>query len=300
MTPRRKHIVLVIHGGRADHPALREAVERARAQGHAVEARVTWERDDAVAFARECAARGVDAVVAVGGDGTVNEVLNGLDRSDVPLGILPLGTANDFARQVGIPADPGPALELILGGTPTRVDTAELNGRRYLNVSTGGLGAEATADTPAEAKEALGFIAYAITGVRKLVELAPRRAYFAGPGFEYRGEFLLFAVGNGRATGAGTALTPHASITDGLLDLCIVGGMPRGDFARLVLKLKRGEHVGEEGVQYVRLPEILIQSQGAISVNVDGEPSDAHRLEYRVRPRDLNVHLAHLPGEGPD
>jgi lipid kinase YegS len=294
--PHGKHLVLIIHGGRADNPALRAAVERARKQGHTVEPKVTWEQADAVAFARDSAKRGVDAVVAAGGDGTVNEVVNGLDGSDVPLGIVPLGTANDFARQVGIPADPNLALDLILRGKAELVDTAEVNGRRYLNVSTGGLGAEATADTPAEAKEALGFIAYAITGVRKLVELTPHRAYFAGPGFEYRGDFLLFAVGNGRATGAGTALTPWASLTDGLLDLCIVPGMPRADFARLVLKLKRGEHVGEAGVQYVQLPEILVQAQDAISVNADGEPTDAHRLEYRARPRDLHVHVGHLPG----
>ena len=292
----RKHLVLIIHGGRADHPALRAAVERARKQGHTVEPKVTWEAADAVALARESAARGVDAVVAVGGDGTVNEVVNGLDGSDVPLGVVPLGTANDFARQVGIPPDPAHALDLIVTREAVRVDTAEVNGRRYLNVSTGGIGAEATADTPSEAKEALGFIAYAITGVRKLVELTPRRAYFAGPGFEYRGDFLLFAVGNARATGAGTALTPRASVTDGLLDLCIVERMPRADFARLVLKLKRGEHVGEPGVRYAQLPEILIQAQDAMSVNADGEPSDAHRLEYRARPGDLQVYIGHLPG----
>lgn len=296
----KKHLVLIIHGAHADQPALREVVEHVRARGHLVEPRVTWEQDDAIAFARDGAARGADVVVAVGGDGTVNEVVNGLHGTDVPLGILPLGTANDFARQVGIPLDADAAMGVILDTAPVRIDTAELNGRRYLNVSTGGVGAEATAETPAEAKEALGFIAYAITGVKKLVELTSRRAYFAGPGFEYRGDFLLFAVGNGRATGAGTALTPHASLTDGLLDLCIVEGMARADFARLVLKLKRGEHIGEEGVRYVQLPEILIQGQDAISVNADGEASNAHRLEYRARPRDLSVHLMHMPGEAAD
>jgi diacylglycerol kinase (ATP) len=295
MTP-RKHLVLIIHGGRADNAALRAAVERARKQGHAIDPKVTWEPADAVSFARESAARGVDAVVAVGGDGTVNEVVNGLDGSDVPLGIVPLGTANDFARQAGIPSDPALALDLIVAREAVRVDTAQVNGRRYLNVSTGGIGAEATADTPAEAKEALGFIAYAITGVRKLVELTPRRAYFAGPGFEYRGDFLLFAVGNGRATGAGTVLTPRASVTDGRLDLCIVEGMPRADFARLALKLKRGDHVGEAGVHYAQLPEVLVQAQDSMSVNADGEPSDAHRLEYRARPGDLRIHVGHLPG----
>ena len=298
--PPKRHLVFVIHGARADQPALRDLVARLRAAGHLVEPRVTWEGGDATAFTADAARRGVDVVVAVGGDGTVNEVVNGLSGSDVPLGILPLGTANDFARQIGIPLDTDAAMDVILARDPVLVDTAELNGRRFLNVSTGGVGAEATAETPAEAKEALGMLAYAITGVKKLVELAPQRAYFAGPGFEYRGDFLVFAVGNGRETGGGTALTPRASLTDGLLDLCIVEGMPRADFARLVLKLKRGDHLGEEGVRYVQLPEIHVEAQESISVNVDGESSDGFRLLYRVRPRDLRLLAATLPGEGDD
>jgi lipid kinase YegS len=294
MSPTR-HLVLVIHGARAELPALRDLVARVRDAGHRVDVRVTWEGGDAAGFTQDAVARGADTVVAAGGDGTVNEVVNGLSGSDVPLGILPVGTANDFARQVGIPLEPDAAMDVILTRKPVRVDSAELNGRRFLNVSTGGVGAEATAETPTEAKEALGMLAYAITGVKKLVELAPRRAYFAGPGFEYRGDFLVFAVGNGRATGGATALTPRASLTDGLLDLCIVEGMPRADFARLVLKLKRGDHLAEPGVRYVQLPELHVEAQDAISVNVDGESTDHFRLQYRARPHDLLVHAAALP-----
>jgi len=296
----RKHLVLVIHGARADQPALREMVARVRADGHRVEPQVTFEPGDGDRFARDAAAAGADAVVAVGGDGTVNEVVNGLSGSDVPMGIVPLGTANDFARQVGIPLDPDEAIDLVLRREPIRVDTAELNDRRFLNVSTGGVGAEATAETPLEAKEALGLLAYIVTGVKKLVELEPRRAYFGGPGFAYRGEFLIFAVGNGRMTGGGTLLTPRASVTDGLLDLCIIEGMPRADFARLVLRLRGGGHLEESGVHYVKLPSVHIEAQEAISVNVDGESSDHFRLTYRARPHDLRIHAAHLPGEDAD
>jgi len=295
--PTKRHLVFVIHGARAEQPALRDLVERVRAAGHVVEPRVTWERGDATLYASEAARRGVDAVVAVGGDGTVNEVVNGLSGSDVPLGILPFGTANDFARQIGIPLEPDAAMDVILGRAPVRIDSAELNGRRFLNVSTGGVGAEATAETPLESKEALGMLAYAITGVKKLVELSPRRAYFAGPGFEYRGDFLVFAVGNGRETGGATALTPRASVTDGLLDVCIVEGMARAEFARLVLKLKRGDHLDEPGVRYAQLAELHVEAQEPISVNVDGESSDGFRLRYRSRPRDLHVYAATLPGE---
>ena len=289
---------MILHGARAEHPPLRHLVAWVREKGHNVRVRVTWESGDAEALARDAAAAGTDVVLAVGGDGTVNEVVNGLDGSDVAFGIIPIGTANDFARQTGIPLDVDHAMDVILQREPRRIDTATLNGRRFLNVSSGGVGAEATAETPSDAKESLGMLAYAITGVRKLVELAPHRARFTAPGLDLDTEFLLFAVGNGRTTGGGTVITPRASVTDGLLDVCIVEAMPRGEFAKLVLRVRHGDHVGSDGVHYVQVPSIDIVSGDPISVNVDGEPSDALRLQYRARRGDLRIHIPHLPGEG--
>ena len=268
-----------------------------RDKGHLVEVLPTFEAGDATMLAASAARRGVDVVAAAGGDGTVNEVVNGLDGYDVPLGIIPVGTANDFARQVGIPADADHAMDVILQRKPKRLDTASLNGRRFLNVSTGGVGAEATAETPAEVKESLGAIAYAISGMRKLADFRAQHARFAGDGFAYEGEFLMFAVGITRSTGGGTMVTPMASATDGLLDLCIVERMSRGEFARTALRVKRGEHIGHEGVHYVQLKSVTIESAEPMVVNVDGETSNAQRLVYRARPRDLHVHVVHLPGE---
>ena len=293
----RKHLAMIIHGSRAEREDVRHLIEWVREKGHLVEPRVTLEPGDATAMAAAAAHAGVDVVVAIGGDGTVNEVINGLDGYETPLGIIPVGTANDFAMQAGIPADADHAMDVILRRKPVRIDTASLNGRRFLNVSTGGVGAEATAETPPEVKESLGAVAYAISGVRKLADFAPYRATFRGPDFAFEGEFLMFAVGSTRATGGGTLVTPQASPTDGLLDLCIVESMSRGDFARMVLKVKRGEHLGEEGVHYAQLPTISIVSDEPISVNVDGEVSNAERLDYRARRKDLWIHVAHLPGE---
>jgi diacylglycerol kinase (ATP) len=294
-----KHIVLVVHGARADRGDVRHLVSWVREKGHFVEPYATFEAGAAAAIASDAARRGVDVVVAAGGDGTVNEVVNGLDGYDVPLGIVPLGTANDFARQVGIPADADHAMDVILQRKPRRLDTAALNGRRFLNVSTGGVGAEATAETPADVKESLGPVAYANSGMRKFAEFKSQYARFVGDGFEYEGEFLMFAVGLTRSTGGGTMVTPMASAVDGLLDLCIVEGMSRGEFARTVLRVRRGEHVGYEGVRYVQLKWVTIDARDRISVNVDGEMSDSNHLTYRARSRDLWVHIAYLPGEEP-
>src|SRR5215216_716741 len=268
-----KHIALVIHGSRADRADVRHLVSWVRDKGHFVESMITFNAGDAAAFAADAAQRGVDVVAAAGGDGTLNEVVNGLDGYDVPLGIIPLGTANDFARQVGIPADADHAMDVILQRKPRRLDTASLNGRRFLNVSTAGVGAQATAETPPEVKESLGPIAYAISGMRKLADFRAQHARFVGDGFTYEGEFLMFAVGLTRSTGGGTMVTPMASTTDGLMDLCIVEGMSRGEFARIVLRVKRGEHIGQDGVHYVQVKAVTVEGREPIAVNVDGEVS---------------------------
>src|SRR5947209_4084002 len=260
-----KHIVMVVHGARADREDVRHLLSWVRDKGHFVEPHATFEGGEAAAVAADAARRGVDVVVGAGGDGTINEVVNGLDGYDTPLGIIPLGTANDFARQVGIPPDADPAMDVILQRKPRRLDTAALNGRRFLNVSTGGIGAEATAETPSEIKESLGPVAYAISGMRKLAGFSPNFGRFAGDGFSYEGDFVMFAVGLTRSTGGGTMVTPMASATDGLLDLCIIEGMSRGEFARTALKVKRGEHVGMNGVRYVQLKWVTIDGREPIA-----------------------------------
>ena len=293
----RKHLALIVHGARAGRADFRHMVGWVRERGHAVDVHVTFERGDGAALARDAATRGADVVVAVGGDGTLNEVVNGLDGFETPLGVVPLGTANDFARQAGIPADADHAMDVILLRKPVRIDTASLNGRRFLNVSAGGIGAEATAETPHEVKASLGPLAYAISGLRKLGEFEPGHAIFEGGGYRLECDFLLFAIGSGLSTGGGALVTPHASMTDGLFDLCVVEGMSRREFARVGVKLRRGEHVGHRGVHYVRLPELVIRSSRPISVNVDGEISNASRLHYRARSRDLEVYVVHRRGE---
>ena len=296
--PVRKHLTFVVHGARADRPELRQMVSWVRDRGHAVEVCITWNAGDAAVYAARAADFGTDVVIACGGDGTLNEVVNGLDGRDVPLGVIPLGTANDFARQTGIPEEADHAMDVILRRKPVRIDTASMNGRRFLNVSTGGVGAEATQQTPADAKATLGPLAYAITAVRMLASGSPdRHASFMSDGFALDVDFLAFAVGSARETGGGNLMTPDASVTDGLLDLCVIETMSRRDFARLSLAVKKGEHLGLPGVHYAQLPWFKVTSADSLSVNLDGEGVQATVCDYRARRADLMVHVQHLPGE---
>lgn len=290
-----QHLVLVVHGSRAANPALRRAVARLRARGHTVDVHVTWEAGDAMRLARESARAQPRAVVAVGGDGTVNEVLNGLQGTDVPLGIVPLGTANDFARQARIPENPESALGMILRRDPVRVDAASLNGRWFLNVSSAGVGALVTALVSPETKSRFGPLAYALSSVRNLARLRSYRASFHAPGFHYTGGFLVLAVGNARLTGGGTAITPDASVTDGLLDVCVVEQMPRMEFARIGLAIRRGRHLDDAGVHYVKVPHLVVEGERPIPANVDGEFAQYVRLEFRAHRLAVRAFLPRVP-----
>jgi diacylglycerol kinase (ATP) len=264
-----------------------------------IELRIATAGKNGAVHAREGVAAGCDAVIAAGGDGTVNAVLNGLAGGSTPLGIFPMGTANDFANQTGIPGGALEALTLILESEPVLIDTGSLNGRHFLNVSTGGVGAETTAETSDELKAVLGPLAYAVTGIRKLSHLDPMRLDITAGDMKLECDALVFAVGNGRTTGGGNVITPRASLVDGLLDVCVVEAMPVASLLPLLLRMRAGDHPGDEGVHYFQSPEVTIVAAAPVTVNIDGEPLEEIRLEYRVERSHVRVHLRHLPGESP-
>jgi diacylglycerol kinase (ATP) len=286
--------------------ALRRGVERLREGGHVVHPRVTFESGDAHRFAWKSAELGADLVVAAGGDGTINEVVNGLQdwaedagagRPQPRLGIVPLGTGNDLAGGLGIAGgDPEGALLAAAAGVPYEVDVARVNGRYFLNVSTGGIGAEATDETSSELKRVLGPVAYLVTGVRKFVQLRASRARFTSGGETvYDGPFLLFAVGNAWRTGGGNWVTSEADPADRLLDLCIVAEMGHVEVVRIAPAVRAGRHVHDPRVTYLKLPEVVVESEEEITVNADGEPISARRFEYDLGGRRLTLSVPRVP-----
>lgn len=271
---------------------LRAQVAALREQGHEVWPRLTFDGGDAIRFARAMARRGVDLVIAAGGDGTLNEVVNGVVQAgwDGRLGLVPLGTANDFAAGMEIPESIPGAFEVALGGRTLDVDVARVNRRYFVNVSTGGFGANATEETPSEAKKLLGPWAYVVTGVKKFADLRPSRARFEADGeTAYEGEVMLFAVGNAKRTGGGSMLTPRAEFGDGQLDVVIVPGMTRMDFLALLPDLRAGTHVDNPDVLYFRAGRLLVESEEVLSVNADGEPLRGRRFAYELAGRTIRL-----------
>jgi diacylglycerol kinase (ATP) len=281
--------------------ALRAGVSRVRERGHEVHPRITFEAGDASRFAAEAVKAGASLVVAAGGDGTINEVVNGLLGGGPPaagetvprLGIVPMGTGNDLAGGLGIEGgDPAAALVSAVEGTPREVDVGRVNGRYFLNVSTGGIGAEATDETSDELKRLLGPVAYLVTGVRKFVQLRASRARFVSGGrVVFEGPFLLFAVGNAWRTGGGNRVTPEADPADRLLDLCIVEEMGHLDVVRIAPAIRAGRHVEHPGVTYLQLRDVTVECDEEITVNADGEPLVSRRFEYGLAERRVTLSL---------
>lgn len=268
-------------------------MEAARERGSRVEVRVTWEAGDAQRFAREAAAEGVDRVIAGGGDGTINEVLRGLLEADFRgvLGVLPLGTANDFARSASIPAAMDASLELALSAEATECDVGWVNERVFLNVATGGFGTEVTTNTDPTLKDMLGGAAYFLTGVSRFASLEPSFARIESPEGIWEGNLLALAVGNGRQAGGGQVMCPDAHMNDGLLDVTII---PYLDTMNLVDGLRAmldGSGALDALSVRWRVPELKVSADEELTLNLDGEPATGKTHHFRVEPKRVRLAL---------
>jgi diacylglycerol kinase (ATP) len=274
---------------------LRGAVAALRSDGHRVRVRLTFEAGDARRCARGAALRGADVVVAAGGDGTLNEVVNGLVAAggETALAVVPLGTANDFARMLELPEDTGECLRCLVGGAAVALDVAEVNRRCFINVSTGGFGAAASQNAGRGAKRMLGALAYVVTGAQRLVNFEPMEGLIRADGeVVHRGPFMFYAVGNGRWTGGGTRITPDADPGDGRLDVVIGTADSRLDLLTLLPSVRAGNHLDDEDIHYVRASQLEVRTRSPIAVNADGQPvAGGRRFRYRVLERRLSLLL---------
>ncbi len=295
MTGESRHIRLILHGKAAGRPEVRSAVEAVRADGHRVEVDVTWEAGDSERMAARAVADEVDSVVAGGGDGTLNEVATGVVKAGATsaLGLLPLGTANDFAHACGIPvSDPLDALRIVAEIAPTPIDYGVVGDRGFLNVATGGFGTRITVETPAALKRRLGGAAYLLTGLRRFDAISAERGSARGPEFTWEGSFYALAVGNGRQAGGGIPLCPDALLDDGLLDVVILPDIAEERRFEVLGALMRGglAAVEKEAIQ-ARVEWLEVSVPSGLYVNLDGEPTHATRYRFEVRARGLRMHL---------
>lgn len=298
MSSEQRTLRLIVNGKAAGDPALRTAVAQLRDDGFPLDVRVTWEGGDAERYAAEAVCDGVDVVVAAGGDGTINEVAGGMLSGSEPLttalAIVPYGTANDFATGMGIlRGDPLTALRLAAEGSPVRIDVGRVNGRIFVNVTSGGFGAEVTASTPPQLKKALGGVAYSLMGVVTAAKMNPIHCRVTGPeGNSEEGALLLMAVGNGRQCGGGYQVAPNALLNDGLLDLVVIHDAEISQFGSVLNELMDLTSPDNRFVAYVQVPSFTLEADSPLQLNLDGEPYRDTSFEFDVLPGVLPL----IPG----
>lgn len=285
---------LILNGKKAGRPDVRQAVDHVRRAGHPLEVRVTWERGDAGRLVAEAARDGVDLVIAGGGDGSVNETAAGLMAvaADMrpALGILPLGTANDFATACRVPADPAAALELALTAASVPIDLGKAGDAWFANVASGGFGAAITAQTPVELKNFLGGGAYTIMGLIEALDFRPYACGIRTPAGSLDGSVVVGAICNGRQAGGGQPLAPEALVDDGLLDVVFLRPFPVAAAPQVAAEFTGRGGTGEFVVR-MRVPWIEVEARDPLPVNLDGEPISARHIRFAAVPRCLRLAL---------
>jgi diacylglycerol kinase (ATP) len=289
---RRARVILNPSSGRERGPEYVELLNTTL-KGHFddVGIAVTAGDGDAAHAAAMAAADGCESIFVAGGDGTLNEVMNGLATAGaldrVVVGVVPLGTGNDFAAGLDIPLDPDAALDVLLAGREIAVDLGEVNGRVFVNTSGGGFMAEVSAAVTPELKTIAGRLAYLIGGAQVLFEFEPVAASITmQPGaIQVSRSLYTFAVCNSRLVAGGRLIAPHALIDDGLLDVCLIEAMSALEFVALARKVAGGDHVDDARVLYYQAASVRIELERAVHVNTDGEVFQDRVCEYRVLPK---------------
>jgi len=246
-------------------------------------------------LAREAASDGATVVAALGGDGHVGNVANGLIASPAALAVIPAGTGNDFARVIGLDRkDPVAAARLLLSDTPAtkRIDVVRVRhseGERYY-VNVAGTGFDSAVNEHANQVTVLkGTLKYIYSTFVTLARFKPGKFRIVIDGDERSVGGMLVAVGNAISYGGGMKVTPDAKLDDGILDLCILGEVPKFEFVKTFPKVFSGKHVTHPSVQMLRGKEIEISADQPFEVYGDGERFGRLPATFTVVPGALAV-----------
>jgi diacylglycerol kinase (ATP) len=303
VTALRARVILNPAAGTDDAPEHAGRIAaRLRGRFGPVEIVLTAGSGDAELAARRAVDDLCDHLFVGGGDGTLNEAINGVAAVEgalgrVTIGVIPLGTGNDFAAALGIPSEVDPALDVLLQDHVHEVDLGWVNGRVFANISGGGYIAEVSEAVTPQMKSIAGRLAYLVGGAQALLEYEPAGARFtAEPGHvQISTDVYAFAVCNSRLIGGGRLIAPHAVIDDGLLDVCVIEAMPTLEFVNLLRAVAQGTHVEDPRVRYLQAAAVTVEFDRTVKVNTDGEVMDARRCDYRVMPKAARF----LAGDAP-
>ncbi|MHB8867938.1 MAG: diacylglycerol/lipid kinase family protein [Thermoleophilia bacterium] len=247
--------------------AVRRCLER---EGVEVQVRTTTAPREALFIAKELSAH-VDSVVAVGGDGTVNEVVNGLAGRDVPLGIVPAGTVNVLALELGLPFGVQQACDTIIRGRSTTLDLGRVDGRRFILMVGVGLDALTIRELDPTAKRRYKELAFVWTGLRSYLRNAPVEFSLLVDGEPHTATYVV--VGNCRYYGGRFGVTTRADPTDGVFDILLYRDRNFASTAAFWAAVPLGLHLRHPGVTYLRGRHVILEApdEGVVWFQTDGE-----------------------------
>ena len=278
--------ILVILNPTARSARARNAWKRIGQLPNCTTVHATSAAGEARAIAAQAAEKGYRIVVAAGGDGTINEVVNGLAGTDVALGVLPVGTMNVFATELGLPSRLGDAWRVIQTGHTREIDLAAANRQYFVQLAGVGLDAQVVKETPSDMKRNLGPLSYLISAAQ-VVARKPPVVIAEADGRSVEGSFVL--VGNGRFYGGPFAFFKDARIDDGQLDVLVFKNVSHLDIARYFGNILMGSHTTLSDVEYFQTRKVHVRSDEAVPVEVDGELAMELPVTFRISSRKLRV-----------
>ncbi|MEL6288839.1 MAG: lipid kinase [Pseudomonadota bacterium] len=260
----------------------------------------TLETDSVTDLAERARAEQADCIVVAGGDGTLSRLLSELVASDVPIGIIPLGTANDLARTLGVPLDIDVAVRIISDGLITRIDLGTANDILFANAASVGLAAEVAARMSKAEKVKLGVLSYPLALLRAWKAARPLRVEIMTDEMTWREEVIQLAVGNGRYHGGGLMVAEEASITDGQLNVYGVVPRSRWSLATVLPALRFGRHRRNRALTTFSASQVEVRTSRSVPVNVDGEIRTTTPVTFTVRPGALPIFAPLAGGQSSD
>lgn len=270
---------------------LATVLQKLEVAGYEASCHATTAAGDAIEAAKTAVERKYDLVIAAGGDGTINEVVNGLAEQPFrpKLGVIPVGTTNDFARALHIPRDIEAATDIIVQGDTIPVDIGKMNDSYFINIAGGGRLTELTYEVPSKLKTMLGQLAYYMKGIEMLPSIRATEVSIEYDGKLFEGEAMLFLVGLTNSVGGFEKLAPDSSINDGLFSLIILKKTNLAEFIRVVSSAITGNHINDPNIIYTSANRIKVSSTEKMQINIDGEFGGLVPAEFENLYRHLEV-----------
>ncbi|MED3662488.1 MAG: diacylglycerol kinase [Bacilli bacterium] len=271
---------------------LPEVLEKLEMAGYETSCHATTGAGDAKEAAAKAVERGFDIVVAAGGDGTLNEVVSGISpfENRPKLGVIPMGTTNDFARALHIPRKIEDAVDVIVKGDTIPVDVGLLNEERYfINIAAGGRITELTYEVPSKMKTVLGQLAYYLKGLEMLPSIKATNMRFEIDDEIFEGEVMAFLCALTNSVGGFEKIAPDSSINDGKFTMMILKKCSLADFIKVLTSALRGEHLSDPNVIYRKASIVKVTSDEEVLINLDGELGGKAPATFQNLKRHIEV-----------